>query len=92
MTKLLDWFGWGRRDAKTERLQMRMPLAHKERLIALKVNTGAKSMSELVQWGFTLVEWMWEVHREGGKFIHEHSDGVQVEVNFLPWHEAAKGK
>ena len=90
MKRLLNVFGWGREEATT-RLQVRCTPAMKERVIALKVNTGAQSVAELVRWGFIMISWAWNLTRDGGRLIAEHADGERVEI-LLPWQQDEEGK
>lgn len=90
MSRVLNWLGWGQRETLTERLQFRCSKEVKEKLIALKVNTGAKSLTEICQWGFSLVHWGWNVRRDGGKILIEWEDGEQREM-ILPWEKLSSG-
>lgn len=83
MGKLLKLIGWGR-EAATERLSLRMPKRAKEQLIALKVNTKAKSAAQLISWACSITEEMWEVTRSGGKIVAIDASGKKTTL-VLPW-------
>lgn len=72
---------WPAREKATETLQVRMPPSTKDKLIAMKINAGLSSLTELTQLSLALFDVVEsEMREKGAVLVLKYHDGSEKEI------------